>query len=572
MKHLWKFFRGYRRDSVLAPLFKMLEASLELFVPLVVKRIIDTGIAGGDAGYVVRMCLLLALLSLVGLLFSVTAQFFAARSAVGFSAGLRSALFRHINTLSYPEIDRLGTSALITRLTNDVNQVQNGVNLFLRLLLRSPFVVIGAVVMAFTVDTRTALIFVGTVPVLSVVVFGIMLGTMPLYKKVQKKLDRVLAAVRENLNGVRVLRAFGKEAQEIADFRAAAGDLARANLKAGRISALMNPVTSVLLNLAVVLLIYTGALRVDAGAMTQGAVVAQYNYMSQILVELIKLANLIITISRAVTSAGRINAVFALKPSVVFPEKGPEPDFSAPAVEFRGVSLRYGDNSENSLTDISFSAPRGGTLGVIGSTGSGKSSVVNLIPRFYDATAGEVRVFGHDVREYDAGTLASLVSVVPQRASLFSGTIRDNLLWGDPDADEETLLTALQNAQAMDVIERKAGGLDEEVEQGGRNFSGGQRQRLTVARALVKRAPILILDDAASALDFATEKRLRDALAALPERPLVITVSQRAPAVMHCGRILVTEDGALSGSGTHTELLQTNPVYREIYESAVQEK
>ena len=569
MKDLWKYFRGRRLDGALAPLFKMLEASLELLVPLVIKRIIDVGVAAGDTGYIVRMCLILVLLSFVGLLFSVTAQYFAARCAVGFSAALRSALFRHVNALSYPEIDRLGTSALITRLTNDVNLVQNGVNLTLRLLLRSPFVVIGAVVMAFTVDRQTAWIFAGTVPALSVVVFGIMLGTMPLYKKVQQRLDRVLGAVRENLNGVRVLRAFGKERDETAAFGSLTDALARANLRAGRISALMNPVSYVILNLAVVLLIHVGALRVNGGAMTQGAVVAQYNYLSQILVELIKLANLIITISRALTGARRVGAVFALRPSVTFPEKGPAPDFSAPAVEFRGVSLRYGENSENSLTDISFRASRGETLGIIGSTGSGKTSVVNLIPRFYDATAGEVFVFGHNVKEYDAATLASLVAVAPQKAALFSGTVRDNLRWGDPDADDAALTAALQRAQAAEILQKKEKGLDEPVEQGGRNFSGGQRQRLAVARALVKKAPILILDDAASALDFATEKRLRDALADLPEKPLVVTVSQRAGSVMKCDRILVVEDGALSGVGSHESLLETNDVYREIFSCAV---
>ncbi len=568
MSHLWKFFRGYRRDGVLAPLFKMLEAALELCVPLVVKRIIDAGIAAGDAACIVKNCLLLLLLSFVGLAFSVTAQFFAARCAVGFSAGLRGALFRHINALSYPEIDRLGTSALITRLTNDVNQAQNGVNLFLRLLLRSPFVVAGAVIMAFTVDRHTALIFAGTVPALSLVVFGIMLGAMPLYKKVQQRLDRVLGAVRENLNGARVLRAFGKEDAENAAFRGHADRLAGANRRAGRISALMNPLTYVLLNLAIVLLIYTGALRVDGGAMTQGAVVAQYNYMTQILVELIKLANLIITLSRGLTSARRINAVFELQPSVTFPEKGVRPDFSAPAVEFRRVSLRYGENSEDSLTDVSFTAAQGGTLGIIGSTGAGKSSLINLIPRFYDATAGEVLLFGHNVKDYDADALSALVSVVPQKATLFTGTIRENLCWGRADADDETLLAALRAAQAEDVVARKAKGLDEDVEQGGRNFSGGQRQRLTVARALVKKAPILILDDSASALDYATEKRLRDALSALPERPLVITVSQRAASVMKCDTILVIEDGALSGAGTHDELMASNAVYREIWETA----
>lgn len=570
MSHLWKFFRGYRRDSLLAPLFKLLEAGLELLVPLVVKHIIDTGIPAGNTGLIVRSCLLLAFFGVIGLAFSLTAQFFAARSAVGFSAGLRAALFRHIQSLSYPEIDRLGSAALITRLTNDINQVQNGVNLFLRLLLRSPFVVFGAVIMAFTVDQHTALVFAGTVPVLGITVTAILVGAMPLYKKVQQKLDDVLLAARENLNGVRVLRAFGMEQTQIADFHRTTDALARANRRAGRVSALLNPLTYVLLNAAIVLLIYSGAVRVNGGLMTQGAVVALYNYMSQILIELIKLANLVITISRALACAKRINSVFDLQPSVAFPARGAKPDLSAPAVEFEHVSLRYGDNSEDSVSDITFSAKKGETLGVIGSTGAGKSSVVNLIPRFYDASSGTVRVFGHDVRDYDAQTLASLISVVPQRAVLFAGTVRDNLRWGDPEADDDTLTAALAAAQALDVVKNKPLGLDEEVEQGGRNFSGGQRQRLTVARALVKKAPILILDDAASALDFATEKRLRDALSCLPEKPLVISVSQRASGVMRCDNILVLEDGRLSGAGNHETLLRTSEVYREIFSSTAE--
>ena len=565
MKHLRPYFRGYRRDAALAPLFKMLEAFLELFVPLVVKRIIDVGLPAGERGAIVKDCLLLAALALVGLCFSVTAQFFAARCAVGFSAGLRGALFSHINGLGYPEIDRLGTSALITRLTNDVSQVQNGVNLFLRLLLRSPFVVFGAVFMAFTVDAPSALVFAVAVPLLAAAVFGFLLGSMPLYKRVQQRLDRLLSAARENLKGVRVLRAFGKEPEEIARFSAEADALARANLRAGRVSALTSPVTYVILNLAIVLLIWKGAVRVNGGEMTRGAVVALYNYMSQILIELVKLANLIITLSRAAASARRIDGIFELSPSIRYPETGARPDYDAPAVEFRNVSLSYGDNSEPSLRALSFSAGRGERLGVIGSTGAGKTSVVNLIPRFYDATAGEVRVFGRNVREYDAPTLAGLVSVVPQKAVLFSGTLRENLKWGAPEATDEELLEALRLAQAADILQKKPEGLDAVIEQGGANLSGGQRQRLTVARALLKRAPILILDDSASALDFATEKRLRTALEALPERPLVITVSQRATSVMRCDQILVLEEGALSGAGTHAELLEADPVYREIF-------
>lgn len=563
MKRLLKYFDGYKKECALAPLFKMLEALLELFVPLVVKRIIDVGIAGGDTGYILRMCLLLAGLALAGLLLSVTAQFFAARAAVGFSSALRSSLFKHILSFGYPETDSLGTPSLITRMTDDINLVQSGVNLTLRLLLRSPFVVFGAVIMAFTVDTRSALVFAGTVPVLSVVVFGVMLGTMPLYKTVRGKLDGVVSSARQALSGVRVIRAFGLEEKEEGDFRERTSAHFAAERRAGRISALMNPVTYVLINIAVILLIRTGALRVDAGVLTQGAVVALYNYMSQILVELIKLADLIISISKALTGANRIADVLDQKCSITCPEKGAEPDYTAPAVEFTDVSLRYGGNKEDSVEHISFSARAGTSLGIVGSTGSGKSTLVNLIPRFYDATGGEVKLFGHNVKDYDAATLAGLTAVVPQKAVLFAGTIRENLRWGKEDATEEEMLAALKTAQALDIIKAKSLGLDEKIEAGGKNLSGGQRQRLTIARALLKKAPILLLDDASSALDPATDLRLRRALAALDPKPCVVIVSQRAAAVAECDHILVLEDGGILAEGTHDTLRAECETYKE---------
>lgn len=563
MKRLLKYFDGYKKECALAPLFKMLEALLELFVPLVVKRIIDVGIAGGDTGYILRMCLLLAGLALAGLLLSVTAQFFAARAAVGFSSALRSSLFKHILSFGYPETDSLGTPSLITRMTDDINLVQSGVNLTLRLLLRSPFVVFGAVIMAFTVDTRSALVFAGTVPVLSVVVFGVMLGTMPLYKTVRGKLDGVVSSARQALSGVRVIRAFGLEEKEEGDFRERTSAHFAAERRAGRISALMNPVTYVLINIAVILLIRTGALRVDAGVLTQGAVVALYNYMSQILVELIKLADLIISISKALTGANRIADVLDQKCSITCPEKGAEPDYTAPAVEFTDVSLRYGGNKEDSVEHISFSARAGTSLGIVGSTGSGKSTLVNLIPRFYEATGGEVKLFGHNVKDYDAATLAGLTAVVPQKAVLFAGTIRENLRWGKEDATEEEMLAALKTAQALDIIKAKSLGLDEKIEAGGKNLSGGQRQRLTIARALLKKAPILLLDDSSSALDPATDLRLRRALAALDPKPCVVIVSQRAAAVAECDHILVLEDGGILAEGTHDTLRAECETYKE---------
>ncbi len=567
MKKLIIYIKDYKLETILAPLFKMLEALLELFVPLVVKEIIDAGILSGNITYILKMCLLLAVLAFVGLGFSVTAQYFAAKAAVGFSTGLRYALFSHIGKLSYSEIDTIGTSKLITRMTGDVNQVQNGINLTLRLLLRSPFVVFGAMIMAFTIDTTTAFSFAGTIGALSVVVFAIMLGTVPLYKTVQKRLDAVLEKTRSTLTGVRVLRAFGTEQRDKEDFYNRNTLLLSAQRKAGRISALLNPLTYVIINAAIAILIYTGAIRVEAGLLSQGAVVALYNYMSQILVELIKLANLIITITKAVASANRISEVFDEKPSLTFPEEGAVPDFSAPAVEFRNVSFTYKNAGEESLTDINLTVNKGEKAGIIGSTGSGKSTLINLIPRFYDSTEGEVYIFGNPVSAYSEKTLGSLVSVVPQKAVLFSGTIRDNLLCGNKDADDTTISLALKTAQAEDVIASKSKGLDEEITEGGKNLSGGQKQRLTIARALLKNAPILILDDSASALDLATDLKLRKALDTLPGSPAVFIVSQRTSSVMSCDRIFVMEDGMTESCGTHNELLNSSKVYKEIYDS-----
>ncbi|MBE6715785.1 MAG: ABC transporter ATP-binding protein [Ruminococcaceae bacterium] len=567
MKKLLIYLKNYRLETVLAPLFKMLEALLELFVPLVVKEIIDAGISSGDTTYVLKMCILLAVLAFVGLSFSITAQYFAAKAAVGFSSALRYDLFSHTGKLSYSEIDTLGTSKLITRMTSDVNQVQNGINLTLRLLLRSPFVVFGAMIMAFTVDSAAAMTFAGTIPALSVVVFAIMLGTVPLYKAVQKALDSVLSKTRSTLTGVRVLRAFGTEKRDIEDFLDRNAVLLSAQKKAGRISALLNPLTYVLINTAIIVLIYTGALRVEAGIISQGAVVALYNYMSQILVELIKLANLIITITKAFASARRISEVFDTIPSLNFPEEGETPDFSAPAVEFRNVSFTYKNAGEKSLSDISFTVNKGEKTGIIGSTGSGKSTLINLIPRFYEKDEGEILLFGKSIDSYSESTLRSLTATVAQRAVLFSGSIRDNLLWGKRDASEEDLLTAIKTAQAEDVISSKENGLDEILTEGGKNLSGGQKQRLTIARALVKKAPILILDDASSALDLATDLKLRKAIADLPDSPTVFIVSQRTSSVMGCDRIIVMEDGMIDAIGTHSELLEKSEVYKEIYNS-----
>lgn len=598
MRSLLVYLKQYRKESILAPLFKMLEASFELLVPLVMAAVIDVGIAEKDSGYIIRMCLLLIALGLIGLVCSITAQYFSAKAAAGFGAGVRHALFAHIQNFSFTEMDTIGTSTLITRMTSDINQVQSGVNLVLRLFLRSPFIVFGAMVMAFTVDGKAALVFVAAIPLLSVIVFGVMLITMPLYRKVQARLDRVLLATRENLTGTRVIRAFNQENEERERFYTANQLLTDAQKFAGWISGLMNPLTYVIVNGAIVVLIYVGAVRVNIGDLTQGEVVALLNYMSQILVELVKLANLIITVTKAVACANRIEKVLLEKPDMkdgslqwnaadqaaAGRETGREAGKSdrkaereekqengknqgKPFLEFSHVSLTYKGAAGEALTDISFRAERGQTIGVIGGTGSGKSSLVNLIPRFYDATEGTVRLDGRDVKEYQTDSLRAHIGVVPQKAVLFRGTIGDNLRWGNQQASDEELQEALQISQAAEFVGKKEGGLDAQVEQGGRNLSGGQKQRLTIARALVRKPEILILDDSASALDFATDAALRKAIAGMKEQPLVFIVSQRAASIWHADQILVLDDGRLVGRGTHEELLENCPVYREIYYS-----
>ena len=566
MKKLFVHFKGYGRECVLGPLFKLLEASFELIIPLIVASIIDRGIASGDGGHVARMVLCMAALGLVGLLAAVTAQYFAAKAAIGFSTRLRHALMAHIQTLSYTELDTLGTSTLITRMTSDVNQVQSGVNMCLRLLLRSPFVVFGAMVMAFTIDVRCALIFAAVIAVLCVIVFSIMLVTIPKYRAVQGQLDSVTAATRENLNGVRVLRAFCKEDAETEKFARRNQLLTRMQLAVGRISASMNPLTYVVINAAVIALIHSGAVRVQLGTLTQGEVIALYNYMSQILVELVKMANLIILLTKAWACGDRISAVLSVQSSQQDGGRTFE-DAQRGSVAFEDVSLRYSGAGADALEHVSFSARPGETIGVIGGTGSGKSSLVSLIPRFYDATGGRVRVGGVDVRELKKDVLRDAVAVVPQKAVLFKGTIRSNLLWGNENATEQDLLDALTTAQALDVVEAKPGRLDEPVEQGGRNFSGGQRQRLTIARALVRKPEILILDDSASALDYATDASLRRAIRQMDSRPTTFIVSQRASSVRFADQIIVLDDGCVVGIGTHDALLASCPVYQEIYAS-----
>ena len=565
MKRIMRYMRGYEKQCILGPLFKLLEAALELLVPLVVASIVDQGIGLGNRSYIVQMCLVMIGLGLVGLACSVTAQFFAARAAVGFCTRLRHALLEHILGLSYTQIDTIGTSTLITRMTSDVNQVQSGVNLCLRLLLRSPFVVFGAMIMAFTIDAQAALVFVGVIPVLCVIVFGIMLITMPKYKQVQAGLDQVTSATRQNLTGVRVLRAFCKEDSEVETFCGKTQELTRRQLLAGRISALMNPVTYVVINFAIVILVQVGALKVDGGILTQGLVIALYNYMSQILVELIKMADLIINMTKATACADRIGAVLEVKNDQ---QDGTSQSRSLRgAVEFRNVCAQYAGAGEPSLTDISFRAEPGQTVGIIGGTGSGKTTLVNLIPRLYDAAQGQVLVDGRDVKEYEMEVLRREIGVVPQKSVLFQGTIRENLLWGNPDATEEDLWQALKVAQAEDVVRGKTLQLEDPVEQGGMNFSGGQRQRLTIARALVRKPKILILDDSASALDYATDAKLRMAIRAMEQPPTTFIVSQRAASVRFADEILVLDDGCMVGRGTHDELLKSCPVYQEIYYS-----
>ncbi len=571
MKQLLSYLKEYRKECVLGPLFKLLEASFELLVPLVMAAVIDVGIQNADRAYIWRMCLVMAALGVVGLVCSITAQYFAAKASVGFAAKLRHALFAHIQKLSFSDMDTAGTSTLITRMTSDINQVQNGLNLALRLLLRSPFVVFGAMVMAFTIDVPAALVFVVAIPLLAVVVFGVMLWTMPRYKKVQAGLDRILGTTRENLTGVRVIRAFGREEAETQEFQEENNALTRLQVHVGRVSALMNPVTYVLINLATVALIWVGAVRVDTGIITQGAVVALLNYMSQILVELIKLANLIINITKALACAKRVQGILDQGGTMSSPDRLTGEKENEDRVTFRDVGLTYRGAGAPSLSGLNFSVKPGETVGIIGGTGSGKSSLVNLIPRFYDATQGEVLVDGHPVQEYPLEELRAKVGVVPQRATLFTGTIRENLQWGKEKATDEELWKALEIAQAKDFVEEKPGQLDEPVAQGGKNFSGGQRQRLTIARALTRRPEILILDDSASALDFATDAKLRKAIREMEGGPTVFIVSQRTSSIRYADRIVVLDDGEAVGVGTHEQLLESCQVYREIYESQFQQ-
>lgn len=569
MKKLLIYLKAYRKEACLAPIFKMLEAVFELFVPLVIKGIIDYGIAAEDRAYCLRMGLLLLLLAVIGLAMATTAQWFSARAAAGFAAKIKQVLMEHIQKLSYTELDTIGTSTLITRMTSDVNQVQTGTNLVLRLFMRSPFIVFGSMIMAFTIDFKAAMIFVITIPLLSVVVFGIMLSSIPLYKKVQSQLDRVLGITRENLTGVRVIRAFNKEKEEISHFKTENEQFTRLQTFVGKISALMNPLTFVIVNSAILVLVWTGAWRVEGGILTQGAVVALVNYMSQILVELIKLADLIINITKAVACGNRIQKVLEVEPSMENGSKEciEEKRTPANAVDFNHVSLTYSGAGAPSLTDIDLHVKTGQTIGIIGGTGSGKTSVVNLIPRFYDATQGNVLVFGKPVKEQDMESLRSQIAVVPQKAVLFAGTIRENMKWGKEDATDEEIMEALTIAQAAEVVQKKEGGLDAFVEQGGKNLSGGQRQRLTIARALVRKPRILILDDSASALDFATDAALRKAIREMKNAPTVFIVSQRTSSIRFADQILVLDDGKSVGVGTHDELLTTCSVYKEIYDS-----
>lgn len=584
MKKLLIYLRDYKKESVLGPLFKLLEASFELIVPLVVASMIDVGIANHDRGYILRMCLIMAALGLIGLICAVTAQYFAAKAAVGFATKLRHGLFSHIQSLSFSQMDKEGTSTLITRMTSDINQVQSGVNLVLRLFLRSPFIVFGAMIMAFTVDVKAALIFVVIIPILSVIVFGIMLISIPMFKKVQGGLDKVLGITRENLTGVRVIRAFGEEEHEILKFDEETDRLKHLQEVAGRISALMNPLTYVVINGGLIVLIYTGALQVEAGILTQGQVVALVNYMSQILVELVKLANLIITVTKAFACGNRIQNIFEIPAgmetsststntsSLEAQSGSSSPETEKGTVEFDHVSLRYYEGGEQALTDIHFKAKKGATIGVIGGTGSGKSSLVNLIPRFYDVEKGSVKVDGRDVREYPLAQLRDKIGVVMQKAVLFKGTIRENLLWGNENASDEDLWDAIKAAQAEEFVLQKRDKLDEMIEQEGRNLSGGQKQRLSIARALVKKPEILILDDSSSALDYATDAALRKSIKDLPGEITVFIVSQRASSMLHADTIIVLDDGNVAGMGTHEELLKGCEVYQEIYYSQFERK
>ena len=568
MKHLYPYLRRFRKESILAPLFKMLEATFDLLVPMVVADIIKVGIANGDTTYIWTRCGLLVLMALIGLLCSFTAQYFAARAAIGTSTGLRHELMAHIQSLSFSELDTLGVSTLITRMTSDVNQVQNGLNMFLRLFLRSPFIVAGAMIAAFTIDTQIALIFLAAIPVLAVIVFGIMRITSPMYKTVQSRLDAVTGATRENLSGVRVVRAFGREDAEEENFVQQNGSLNAMQLKVGRIAALMNPLTYVVVNLGIIGILYFGANKIGSGALLSGDVVALVNYMSQILVELVKLANLVVLLTRAIASMGRVSQVLDTPSTMAFPEKPVSADAASDvAVAFNHVSLRYQGAGAESLSDVTFTAKKGQTIGVIGGTGSGKTTLVSLIPRFYDATKGQVTLLGQPITAYSKDELNRHVAVVMQKAQLFKGTIRSNLLWGNENATDEELWHALSIAQSEDFVRQKPGKLDDPVEQGGRNLSGGQRQRLTIARALVGHPDILILDDSASALDYATDAALRKALRTLPAETTLFIVSQRTSSLRHADQIIVLDDGHVVGIGKHDTLMQTCEVYREIHES-----
>lgn len=577
MKMILGFLKDYKKECVLAPLFKMLEALFELFVPLVVSSIIDIGIGQKDVGYIVKMCMMLLGLAIIGLVCSITAQYFSAKAAVGGATGMRHALFSHIQSLSFTELDTVGTSTLITRMTSDINQVQNGVNLVLRLFLRSPFIVFGAMIMAFTIDVKAALVFVCAIPVLAIIVFGIMLSTRPLYKKVQAGLDKILGITRENLTGVRVIRAFNKEQTEVDEFKTSNEALNHLQKYVGKISGLMNPLTYVVVNVSIIALIWIGAIRVNSGSLTQGQVVALYNYMSQILVELIKLANLVINITKALACAGRIQNVFDVKSSMAdgkleietgkISENVNDSENVVPAVEFRNVALKYEGAGDDSITDVDFKAMKGQTIGIIGGTGSGKSTLVGLIPRFYDATCGQVLIDGHDVKDISIDSLRQKVAIVMQKAVLFKGTIRENMQMGKEDATDAEIMEALEVAQAKEFVDKKDGKLDALVEQGGKNLSGGQRQRLTIARAVVRKPDILILDDSASALDFATDAALRKSIRNMKNSPTVFIVSQRAASLMYADLIIALDDGKVAGMGTHDELLKNCEVYREIYNS-----
>ncbi len=574
MKKLLAYMRGYYKECIISPLFKMLEAVFELLVPLVIANIIDIGIANDDKAYIIKMCILLVIFATVGLSCTLVAQYFAAKAAVGFSCKVKHSLFSHIQSLSYSEIDELGTSTMITRMTSDMNQVQTGVNLTLRLFMRSPVVVFGAMIMAFYVDRtsssffeRPATTFVIAIPLLAIVVFGIMCISIPLFKKVQARLDKVLNRTRENLTGVRVIRAFGKENDEISEFKAETSSLFSAQTFVGKISAIMNPATFAIINFAIVMLIWNGAIQVNSGSLSQGQVIALYNYMSQILIELIKLANLIINITKSVACGNRVQAIFEIQPSIIDGALKDTDNHSENAIEFRNVSMKYPKASENSLDDINFSVKRGETVGIVGATGSGKTTLVNLISRFYDVTDGEILVDGINVKEYCSESLLNKIGIVPQKAVLFRGTLRDNMKWGNENATDQEMIEAISVAQGKDILISKKDGLEMFIDQGGKNLSGGQKQRLTIARALIKKPKILILDDSSSALDYATDASLRSAISKLDFNPTTIIVSQRASSVMHADKIIVLDDGKIVGIGYHKDLLKQCSVYSEIYAS-----